>query len=150
MLPDHFLQYPWARALAKLQAPQAGGTSDCHVLHRQLLAGMWQRLARNTVGSWVCIAGKRNLCGCLLRKPWACLWAPQRSHSSGESARKAALHLQCIFFWIVSLLHFSLAAKPCLHLFLAVLVSHSKRISQKTKKNKQNCILAHQQKAAPH
>lgn len=40
MLPDHFLQYPWARALAKLQAPQAGGTSDHHVLRRQLLAGM--------------------------------------------------------------------------------------------------------------
>lgn len=37
MLPDHFLQYPWAHALAKLQA---GGTSDRHVLRRQLLAGM--------------------------------------------------------------------------------------------------------------
>lgn len=34
-----FPQYPWACALGKLQAPQAGGTSDCHVSHRQLLAG---------------------------------------------------------------------------------------------------------------
>lgn len=73
------------------------------------------------------------------------LWAPQQSHNSGES-------VLCVnyFSWIVSLLYFPFTAKPCLHLLLAVLISHSKRILSKPKNNKQKCILVNQHKAISH
>lgn len=68
----------------------------------------------------------------------------------GGISLKSSSAFAMYFSWIVSLFYFPFIAKPCLPLFLAVLISHSKRISQKPKKNKQKYILAQQQKAVSH
>lgn len=87
-----------------------------------------------------------------------CVGAFQGNHKSlGAPAVTQLKRISplCEFFAVyfsctVSLLYFPFIAKPCLHLFLAVLISHSKRISSKPKNNKQKCILANQHKAISH
>lgn len=87
-----------------------------------------------------------------------CVGAFQGNHKSLGTPAVTQLRRICLlceffavyFSWIFSLLYLPFTAKPCLRLLLAVLISRSKRISSKTKNNKQKCILANQHKAIPH
>lgn len=95
---------------------------------------------------------------CALEGNEICVGPFQGNHESLGASAVTQLRRICplceffavYFFWIVSLLYFPFISKLCLHLLLAVLISHSKRISRKPKNNKQKCILVNQHKAISH